>query len=191
MANLLVVTTTSTSLNFLIYVQNLYLSQKEQGKNRFPSYRVPYSIFHENFEDNFRQLWVTVLKQISENPENDAKFFYEEKEVFGHTLCNGEAISTVKFEDIYRTFQNWWGSFAGGFAIERAAGDKMSQLYFDLTNKHEVNLEKITMSILYDDCVFAAHQTMQTMAITSVPEVYRRYGDVVDRVLGEVIAAGD
>lgn len=183
MTNFTLVTTTSTSLNFLIYVQNLYSSQKERVKNIFPSYRVPVSIFNDNFEESFCELWDKIVEALEENTENDMKLFYEQKTLFCKYLFNEQAVSTVKFEDIYRTFQNWWGSFAGSFAIERAADDKVSQLYFELTNgEREPLLESFSVSILYDDCVFAEHKKTATMAITSIPEIYIRYTDVVDRI---------
>lgn len=191
MADFVVVTTTSTSLNFLIYVQNLYLSQKQRGQSRFPSYRVPYFVFHEQFEENFRQLWATILAEMNENPVNDLKFFYEQKDVLAAQLFNGQAVGSVKFEDVYQTFQNWWGSFVGSFAIERAADDKMSQLYTDLTMKYAVDFDQLTVSILYDDYVFASHETPYEMKITSIPEIYLRYEDVVARIVGDVIVEGE
>lgn len=182
MANFTLKTTTSTSLNFLIYIQNLYLSQRENGKNRFPSYRVPFSVFHEDFEANFHLLWETILEKMKENPDSDTQIFHEEKALFSTKLFNEQAVSAVKFEDIYRTFQNWWGSFAGSFAIQRAADDKVNQLYVELTTTQQASVNQFVVSILYDDCVFTEHKTTPTWAITSIPEIYIRYQDVVDRI---------
>lgn len=183
MVNGILQTTTSTSLNFLIYVQNLYLSQRELGKHRFPSYRVPFSVFHENFEENFQELWETIVNSLKENHDNDLKLFYEQKALFSERLFGEQAVYSVKFEDVYRTFQNWWGSFAGSFAIERAADDKVSQLYHELTTARNGLTNKWTMSILYDDCAFASHKRMETLTITSIPEIHIRYADVVERML--------
>ncbi|MER2105978.1 MAG: hypothetical protein ABS949_03485 [Solibacillus sp.] len=110
------------------------------------------------------------------------QLFHEEKELFSTKLFNEQAVSAVKFEDIYRTFQNWWGSFAGSFAIQRAADDKVSQLYVELTTMHEASTNKLTVSILYDDCVFAEYKKISTLTITSIPEIHIRYQDVVDRI---------
>lgn len=182
MANFTLKTSASTSLNFLIYIQNLYLSQRESGKSRFPSYRVPFSIFHENFEENFQLLWETIFAKIEEKPERDQDIFHKEKEQFVTKLFNEQAASLVKFEDIHRTFQNWWGSFAGNFAIERAADDKMSQLYYDLTNTQQRTEGELAVSILYDDCAFSVPKTMQNGLIVSIPEMYVRYSEVIERL---------
>lgn len=184
MADFTLTTNTSISLNFLIYLQNLYLSQLDREKNRFPSYRVPFSIFHEDFEKNFNALWEDVVSRIEANEVNDYKLFHEDKTLFSKSLFNEQAVSSVKFEDIYRSFQNWWGSFAGSFAIGRAADDKVSQLYHELANQQgeKVAAEKLYISILYDDCILAQLDKTEKINITSIPEIHIRYKDVVKRL---------
>lgn len=185
MTKLTIEANTSTSLNFLIYIQNLYLSQRESGDNRFPSYRVPFAVFHERFEENFKDLWEIISTRMEENPTVDQQLFYEEKELFSSHLFNNQAVFAVKFDDIHRTFQNWWGSFAGSFAIGRAADNKISQLYAELAQKYSEKefANKISVSILYDECMFADLNNSHSFIITSIPEIYRRYSDVIDRIL--------
>lgn len=56
----------SHCLNFMIYIQNIYLNQKEEKENlRFP-YIARKLNFSNDFEANFKELWSMIRKQIAD-----------------------------------------------------------------------------------------------------------------------------
>ena len=67
-------TNASHCLNFMIYIQNIYLNQKEKtGNLRFPYIARQFN-FSTNFEANFKELWHTLRKQIA-NEKYDSQIF--------------------------------------------------------------------------------------------------------------------
>lgn len=67
-------TNTPHCLNFMIYIQNIYLNQKGKKENfRFP-YIAKTLHFSSDFETNFKELWHSLRKQIA-NDRYDLQFF--------------------------------------------------------------------------------------------------------------------
>ncbi len=78
-------TNTSYCLNFMIYIQNIYLNQPENKENlRFP-YIARQLNFSNDFEVNFKELWLTLRKQITDD-RYDLQIFYEENNIFYEKL---------------------------------------------------------------------------------------------------------
>lgn len=70
---LLLVTGTSFTLNFLIYIQNIYLNQNQTDEEiRFP-YSSTEIAFKEDFPKQYEQLW----KAITEKVKLDNSYIYE------------------------------------------------------------------------------------------------------------------
>lgn len=84
--SLLMRTEASYALNFLAYIQNIFLNQKSgQEEYRFP-YILSKYIVKEDFELRYKELWDEIRQKVSEDPENDMKIFYEEKDLFHQRL---------------------------------------------------------------------------------------------------------
>ncbi len=73
--SLLMRTEASYTLNFLIYLQNIYLNQ-----NRYDDFKFPYHssqiAFKKEFEVEFRSLWNKFSQEIAEHHRNDMKLFH-------------------------------------------------------------------------------------------------------------------
>ena len=77
-------TNASHCLNFMIYIQNMYLNQKEKkGNLRFPYIAKHY--ISSDFETNFKELWHSLRKQIANN-RYDLQIFHEENHIFYEKL---------------------------------------------------------------------------------------------------------
>ena len=77
-------TNASHCLNFMIYIQNMYLNQKKTGNLRFPYIARQFN-FSTNFETNFKELWHSLRKQIA-NERYDLQIFHEENHIFYEKL---------------------------------------------------------------------------------------------------------
>ena len=60
-------------LNFMIYIQNIYLNQKKKENLKFPYIARQFN-FSTNFEANFKELWHSLRKQMA-NDKYDSQIF--------------------------------------------------------------------------------------------------------------------
>ena len=77
-------TNASHCLNFMIYIQNMYLNQKRKRKFTF-SLHSKNITFSSDFETNFKELWHSLRKQIANN-RYDLQIFHEENHIFYEKL---------------------------------------------------------------------------------------------------------
>ncbi|MGQ7874795.1 hypothetical protein [Bacillus sp. 1A] len=175
-------TNTSYCLNFMIYIQNMYLNQKEKkGALRFPY--IPKTLhFSPDFETNFKELWHTLRKQIA-NDKYDLQIFYEENHIFYEKLFDTHLCNEESFKELTCSFKVWWTSVAGQLSLEWSVSEYSHQLYNDLVLYVKQNqiepLQQLHISLLYDDCVFATDNITSYSAILPTKHFFIGYRDVV------------
>ncbi|MFE6587317.1 hypothetical protein ACFVM9_21745, partial [Bacillus mobilis] len=179
-------TNTSFCLNFMIYIQNMYLNQKEKKENlRFP-YIAKQVNFSTDFEDNFKELWHTLRKQIA-NDRYDLQIFYEENHIFYEKLFDTQLCNEDSFKELVCSFKVWWTSIAGQLSLEWSVSEYSTQLYNDLVlylKQNEIEpLQQLHISLLYDDCVFAKENIASYSAIVPTKTFFIGYRDVVATLL--------
>ncbi|GAB6548826.1 hypothetical protein ACMZ5A_04305 [Bacillus mobilis] len=179
-------TNTSFCLNFMIYIQNMYLNQKEKKENlRFP-YIAKQVNFSTDFEDNFKELWHTLRKQIA-NDRYDLQIFYEENHIFYEKLFDTQLCNEDSFKELVCSFKVWWTSIAGQLSLEWSVSEYSTQLYNDLVlylKQNEIEpLQQLHISLLYDDCVFAKENISSYSAIVPTKTFFIGYRDVVATLL--------
>jgi hypothetical protein len=187
MKNLLVMRAEATyALNFLIYIQNLYLNQysSEEG-HKFPCF--PLNIaFREDFELKFKDLWDDVSHRIFDNHSNDMKIVYEEKDLFYQSLFVNNSNSLKEYNEIYKTFKVWWDSFAGRFSIERSIDEKIQKLYEELANtlvRERIEPQKeLSISLIYDECVLVNLDVSSYFIILSIKDFFIKYKKLVPKL---------
>ncbi|MFZ3578773.1 hypothetical protein [Virgibacillus sp. DJP39] len=179
-------------LNFLIYIQNIYLNLKF---DRIEEYKFSYIptreiLFRQDIELGFEKLWNDVSQEVSLHPINGTKIFHEEKELFYKSLFKDRADSLKVYNEIYDTFKVWWNSLAGQFSIERSIGEKGKKLYTDLANsfKQKGNEDKkeINIYLIYEECRLGEVFATANFAVVSIREFYINYKELVAK-LEEVI----
>ncbi|PEY58836.1 hypothetical protein COJ37_22165 [Bacillus cereus] len=162
-------TNASHCLNFMIYIQNMYLNQKEKkGNLRFP-YIAKTLHFSSDFETNFKELWHSLRKQIANN-RYDLQIFHEENHIFYEKLFNTQLCNEDSFKELVCSFQVWWTSIVG-------------QLFNDLVlylKQNEIEpLQQLHISLLYDDCLLVKENISSYSAILPTKTFFINYRDVV------------
>ncbi len=175
-------TNTSYCLNFMIYIQNIYLNQKEKKENlRFP-YIARKLNFSTDFEVNFKELWHTLRKQITDD-RYDLQNFHKDNHIFYEKLFDTQLRNEESFKELICSFKVWWTSIAGQLSIEYSVSDYSEQLYNDLVlyvKQHQIEpLQHLHISLLYDDCVFVKGNTASYAAILPTKRFFINYRDVV------------
>ncbi|OOZ80723.1 hypothetical protein BHL35_12505 [Bacillus cereus] len=169
-------------LNFMIYIQNIYLNQKEKKENlKFPYIARQFN-FSTNFEANFKELWHSLRKQMA-NDKYDSQIFYDENHIFYENLFDNHLCNEELFKELICSFKVWWTSIAGQLSLEWSVSDFSRQLYEDLVlyiKQHQIKpLQQLHISLLYDDCVFVKNNTTSYSAILPTKHFFINYRDVV------------
>ncbi|ASN05801.1 hypothetical protein [Virgibacillus necropolis] len=184
--SLLMKTDKSSALNFLIYIQNIFLNQNpNEDELRFPYFSKRIA-FKKDFELKYEELWNEVSQKVFDDNVNDVRIFYEEKDLFYQSLFEIDACSFKEFSEIHKTFQVWWNSFAGSFSLERSVDEVGQKLYVDLTNSlSQRKIEpcsELHISLLYDECLLANPEVTSNFAILPVKEFFIKYKDLVRKL---------
>ncbi|NPC94078.1 hypothetical protein HOO54_18095 [Bacillus sp. WMMC1349] len=178
------VTDAPVSLNFLIYIQNIFLNQNRQ-ELRFP-YLSTRIVFKENFELKYKELWNEVSERISENNQNDAVFLKEKDLFYQRLFVNDDSA----FNEMYKTFEVWWNSFPGRFSIERSIGDVSEGLYVELTNslvqKGKVPKKELYISVIYDECLLANTEVSSYFAVLSIRDFFVHSQELIHKLLASI-----
>ncbi len=175
-------TNASHCLNFMIYIQNMYLNQKEKKENlRFP-YIARQLNFSTNFEANFKELWHSLRKKITDD-KYDLQIFYDENYIFYEKLFDTQLCNEDSFKELVCSFKVWWTSIVGQHSLEWSVSEYSTQLYNDLVvylKQTEIEpLQQLHISLLYDDCVFVTNNTTSYSAILPTKHFFINYRDVV------------
>jgi hypothetical protein len=184
--SLLMRTEAPYALNFLIYIQNIYLNQNRIVDDlRFPYYPSKVA-FKEEFELAFKSLWDKVSQQISADHSNGVKIFYEEKDLFYQSLFVNNSDSLNDFNEIYKSFKVWWDSIAGQFAVERAVDEKGEKLYLELGNlltKQGIKPQKeLNISLVYDECLLVSLEVSSYFAVLPIKHILVNYKETVPKL---------
>ncbi|MGE6539322.1 hypothetical protein [Bacillus luti] len=169
-------------LNFMIYIQNMYLNQKEsKGNFRFPYIAKTFN-FSNDFEVNFKELWHTLRKQIA-NDKYDSQIFHEKNHIFYEKLFDADLCNEESFKELICSFKVWWTSIVGQLSLEYSVSGYSNQLYNDLVlylkQKQIAPLQQLHISLLYDDCVFVKENITSYSAILPTKNFFINYKDVV------------
>lgn len=170
---LCIVINTPYTLNFMIYIQNCYMNERERGlaeNVKFPYYNEPFT-FQPDFEVQFQQLWEELAEKVADSKFNEMKLFYEQKNMFKERLLNGEPA----FEQLFKSFDSWWSSLAGRYAVERATDGPVQTIYNELSvlvkNEQIVPVKALHISALYDRCAFVNDSMMPYYAAYSIEQM--------------------
>ncbi|MDA2191052.1 hypothetical protein PDN08_25600 [Bacillus cereus] len=175
-------THTPHCLNFMIYIQNIYLNQKGKNENfRFP-YITKTLHFSPDFKTNFKELWLTLRKQTA-NDRYDLQIFHEENHIFYKKLFDANLCDEESFKELICSFKVWWTSIAGQLSLEWSVSEYSTQLYNDLVlylRQHQIEpLQQLHISLLYDDCIFVKENISFYSAILPTKTFFIGYRDVV------------
>ncbi|RLL40116.1 hypothetical protein D8M04_19435 [Oceanobacillus piezotolerans] len=181
-------TDTSFTLNFMIYIQNIFLNQsRSEEELRFP-YLSTRIAFKEDFELRYKKLWNEVSQRITSDVRNDLKIFYEEKDLLYQKLFENNADSLAGYNEVYKTFQVWWDSFAGRFSVERSTNNIGQNLYVELVNylkKNEIEPQRqLSISIIYDECLLANAEVSSYFAVLPIRDFFFKFEELVPKLKG-------
>ena len=179
---LLMITDAPYTLNFMIYIQNIYLNQHhnlESYKHPLLSSQV---YFNENFVSAYKDLWNEMIEQLSNPQCNDMEIFYVEKDLFYERLFEMNTKSSKIYTEIYNTFEVWWNSLAGRFAVERFPEAALHSLYIELVQlltQSDVKIQRhLKINLIYEECLLARKEVSPYFAVLPLNNFFANYRDL-------------
>lgn len=170
----------------MIYIQNIYVNQQRKEQYlKFPFFAKEVD-FANDFELKFNELWHTLYLKVA-NENNEMQVFYEENQLFYEKLFQVSSNNEQLYSEIVKSFEVWWSSFAGGFALERSIDGLGQQLYNEVVSifkQKEINPypSKLQISLIYDDCIFAQEMSSSYFAVVPAKDFLIAYKDVVTQL---------
>jgi hypothetical protein len=180
----------SLSLNFLIYIQNIFLNKtRSKSDLKFP-YMPAECQLREDFDVRFRDLWNDISERIADDPSQDQLILIEERNLFYQTLFTENDDSLSEFDQIYTSFRAWWRSLAGGFAVEICMGETLDKIYRGLADllieKGIKPRKRLYLNLIYDQCLLAVAEPSSYYATLSLEDGFMRYKEIPGRLLHSI-----
>lgn len=176
------------SLNFLIFLQNVYLNQNRKGRDLlFPAITTKMGL-RDSFEMKFKEQWNNVLQKLMEDCNDDLNV-YDNKDFFYPKQMREDITQFKLFQQVRTYFSTWWGSFAGQFAIERALDGITETLYIDLQNwlteTGRIPAQRLQICLLYDKVRLTEPHISPYFAVIPIREFFTNYKNVVLQLQNE------
>lgn len=180
----------SYTLNFLVYLQNIFLNQNNyEQEYRFPYLPSKHFAFEDNFEIHLKELWDEMSQRLADDCLVDLKIFHDDKEKFYQKLFVSSDVSLKDYYEIHKTFDTWAKSLAGRFGIERSIDEEC--LYGDLVRLllHEgiSPQRELHISVVYDRFPLGNLEVSPYFTIISIEEFLGQYEDVVARMGNSIL----
>lgn len=179
---------TTYSLNFLIYIQNIYRNQKGLNKeNLLHPYIPKRMMFEPNFEPNFQELWQETVDKITISNDYDLKLFHKNKDIFYQRLFVDNSEGLKDFNDVYTAFTAWWNSLSGRISVERTIDDRVHKLYHRIVGKlagmSKEPRETVKISLLYDDCRIGDYDSIPYFLYASIHDFFMKQDELERKIL--------
>lgn len=187
MGNSLVIRTeASYTLNYLVYLQNLFQNQKNYDgtEYKFPYLPSKQLAFVIDFETQFKELWDKMSERLAVDYLVDTEIFRHEKERIHQKLFVPSDENMETYNEIYQTFDVWARSLAGRFAIESAVNEE--RLYHDvvhLLSQQNISPQKrLQISVVYDPFPLGNREELPYFVVISIEEYLAQYEKVVAKL---------
>lgn len=147
---------TPYSLNYMIFIQNVYLNQNGNQDDRllFPYLNSStWGLLEvEHFAAVFKEVWETLLQKNQNKRFDHNGILTNEKALFQRLFAATEA-GIFGYKESSKAFLAWWDSLAGKVAVERVLDDDtMKKIYQELANTVKTTSEnnRLVIDLLYD-----------------------------------------
>jgi hypothetical protein len=176
------------SLNYLIFLQNIFLNQICHGNGRllFPyldsgQWRI---LDQENFHRAFKEVWEEIIQRNLDR-RFDHNGILEEQKFLYLKLFEGQ--SDHGYIESTKAFYAWWDGIAGKIAVERVFDDdSMNKIYLELADSIETSTEhnRLAIDLVYDRPVLSEHYSAPWYLVLPIEDVFlkNRRREVTERM---------
>ncbi|MCK9859675.1 hypothetical protein [Paenibacillus sp. ATY16] len=167
------------SLNYLIYIQNAFISSKDEVL-KFPSLETTHwgLLEDKHFRESYKKVWGEMVRRISQNSLTDHNGILVTEQTLFRKLFKADEQGEKGFEESRKSFYAWFSSLTGQLTIERAA-DHIMYYEIDIYNKvsntiyrHDRTNQELLISLIYDECLFDVSTGYSWHSIVSLKDIF-------------------
>ncbi|MDQ0229227.1 group-specific protein [Metabacillus malikii] len=177
------------SLNYLIYVQNIFLNSRNQDR-KIPLF--PYvdsskwGILDGEFEQTFKEVWEETFNNNLNGMYDHNGILDSDKALFQKLFENNETGVFGYLESV-KSYLAWWDGIYGQIAIEGIFDeDRMNKIYKELSKS--INSDKrLKIDLIYDRPILIGQSVGSWYAILTIQDVftfrYEQRPEVISKLL--------
>lgn len=176
------------SLNYLIFVQNIYLNSKNKGKEKplFPyTDSSMWGILNEDFKKNFSEVWKEAVNKNSQSRLYDHNGILDLNKSLFQKLFENTEKGVFGYSESVKSFLAWWDGIYGKIAIEGVFDDdRMSKFYRELSTSLNVN-KRLKIDLIYDKQFFNGQSESSWYAVLPIEDIFnqRKRPEIISNLL--------
>lgn len=187
-----IISSAPCSLNYLVFMQNIYENSQREGNER-PLF--PYVdsskwglLQGETFKETFREVWNEAVHKNMQNSTYDHHGIIELDSDFYQRLFEDNDNGSFGFSESLKSFSSWWGGIYGQMAVERVCDGPIQNIYWKLAESitpiddQTINRLMI-LNIVYDKPLYGGKIADSWYSVLHVEEVFINWRKVVPRLL--------
>jgi hypothetical protein len=183
-------TTAPYSLNYLIFIQNLFLNNNNnQQQSLFPDFNSSdWGILPEGeFDIEFKKIWNEVIYKNVQNQYYDNNGVLENDSSFYRQLFDRNVNGEFGFSESVKLFLSWWNGFYGKIAIEglfESGGGH--EIYNELSKSlklYNLNNSQFKINIIYDKQRLFSTTYSLSYAVLPIQELFLNKTEIVPNLL--------
>lgn len=163
------------SLNYLIFVQNIYLNSQNKDKENplFPYVDSSmWGILRGDFEKTFTEVWIEVVKKNSQNGLYDHNGVLDFDKSLFLKLFENNKKGVFGYSESVKSFLAWWNGLYGKIAIEKVFDDdRIDKVYRELATTLNVN-KRLKIDLIYDRPSITGYTESSWYAVLSIEEIF-------------------
>lgn len=176
------------SLNYLIYVQNIYLNSKNQDRETplFPYVdSSKWGILYDEFEQTYKEVWVETLNNNYISGKYDHNGILDFDKALFQRLFENNGTGFFGYSESVKSFLAWWDGIYGKIAIEGVFDDdRMNKIYRELSESINAH-KRLKIDLIYDRPVLAGQSESSWYAVLPIEDVfrYKQRSEVISNLL--------
>jgi hypothetical protein len=163
------------TLNYLIYIQNIYLNSKNQD-NDDPLF--PYidssmwGILDEEFENIFKEVWKEAANKNFQSRMYDHNGILDFDKALYQKLFENNVMGAFGYSESVKSFLAWWNGVFGKIATESVFdNDKINEVYRELSRSLDVN-KRLKIDLIYDKTILTGYTENSWYAVLPIKDIY-------------------
>lgn len=177
------------SLNYLIFIQNLFLNNNSNNNLQplFPNFNsLSWGILpQEKFNAKFKEIWNEVIYKNVQNQYYDSNGVLENDSSFYRQLFDRNVNGEFGFSESVKLFLSWWNRFYGKIAMERLFESEGGQEIYNELSKSLIylNNNQFKINIIYDKQRLFSTTSSLSYAVLPIQELFFNRTEIVSNLL--------
>ncbi|WP_456276312.1 group-specific protein [Bacillus sp. AK128] len=166
---------TPYSLNYLIYIQNIYLNSKldDDERPKFPY--IDFSmcgIVDEGFKMTFIEVWREAVNKNFQSGLYDHNAILKYDQALYQKLFSNNEKGEFGYSESVKSFLAWWDGIYGKIAIESVFDhDRMNKVYKELSTSIHAN-KRLKIDLLFDQPLITGRTEHSWYTVLPIEDIF-------------------